>query len=151
MRARLPATLITPLVFWACGSANMDVPPMRADASTADAGARDASAAPDADAVMDASDGTPDAADVDAGFAPDAAEPDAGDTPDSGPPPCSYPASPARPMALDQVLFPYAWPAAIDGAGTTHPIDLAQFHCNSDPNIDWTSFEHLLFVSIPAW
>lgn len=156
MRAALPATLLTPLVFWACGSANTDVPPMRLDASTTDAGSVDAGAWPDAASPGDASEGGPDAAaldaaEADAGFAPDAAEADAGSAPDAGPTPCSYPANAMRPMALDQVLFPYTWPAAINGAGVQQPIDLAQYHCDSDPNIDWRQFEHLLFVSIPAW
>ncbi len=71
---------------------------------------------------------------------------------DSGPPTgCVYPANPVEPMAVGSVLWPYAWPEAIDGTGTNFPIDLEQVTCNTDPNIDWSPFDVLVFIAIPAW
>ena len=64
---------------------------------------------------------------------------------------CTYPNGAVEPMALNEVLFPYSWPKAIDGAGTEFPIDLNKVPCADDPNIDWSPFDVLLFVSIPAW
>ena len=80
----------------------------------------------------------------------DGGTPDAG-APDSGPPTCTYPANPVEPMALDEVISPYSWATAIDGASQHIPLDLLRVHCNDDPNIEWSPFDVLLFVSIPAW
>ena len=74
------------------------------------------------------------------------------DTDDPGPPCTGYPEGAVEPMALGEVLSPYAWPSArslVDG--TQLPLDLANVPCAVDPGIDWSPFDVLLFVSIPAW
>ena len=66
---------------------------------------------------------------------------------------CSgYPAGAAEPMAVGSVLFPYRWPEArrLDRSGRV-ALDLALAPCNVDPDIDWSPFDVLLFVSLPAW
>jgi len=63
-----------------------------------------------------------------------------------------YPEGAIEPMALNEVLTPYSWPDArnlLDG--TQGDLDLALAPCASDPDIDWSPFDVLLFVSIPAW
>ena len=75
---------------------------------------------------------------------------DAG-TPDSGPGPCTYPAGAVEPMALNEVLSPYTWPSAIDGAGNMTDLNLTEAFCNNDADIDWSPFDFLLFISVPAW
>ncbi|MCA9571049.1 MAG: hypothetical protein KC656_24580 [Myxococcales bacterium] len=63
-----------------------------------------------------------------------------------------YPAGATRPMTEGEVLYPYSWPEAVDiASGTRVPLDLGQAPCDTDPNIDWSPFDVLLFVSIPAW
>ena len=73
---------------------------------------------------------------------------DPGETDD--PPPCVYPEA-AEPMALDEPIAAYAWPEAIAADGQTLPLDLELAHCDSDPIIDWSPHDILVFVSIPAW
>lgn len=63
-----------------------------------------------------------------------------------------YPAGAVEPMALGEVLTPYRWPDAIHrGTGARGPLDLGLVPCAADPDIDWSRFAALLFVSIPAW
>lgn len=147
MRATLPATLIPPLIFWACETTTPPVvtPPSDAGEVARDAETRDALGEADAETFADAAD-TPDAGE---GY-PDAADQPDAET-DGGTPACAYPANPVEPMALGEVLWPYSWPAAINGAGDNFPLSLEQAHCATDPNIDWSRFGHFLFVSIPAW
>ena len=64
---------------------------------------------------------------------------------------CAYPEGAVEPMAIDEVLSPYRWPKAIDGTGRNVPLDLAKVPCADDEEIDWSPFDVLLFVSIPAW
>ena len=64
---------------------------------------------------------------------------------------CNYPEGAVEPMALGEVLFPYAWPEAIAADGTTLPLDLIHAPCADDPDIDWSVHELLVFISIPAW
>lgn len=110
-------------------------------------------------------DGTPDPVDAsgtDSGTVSDAGETsadagngggiDSGTDPfDAGSMACTYPAGPVEPMAVGSVLWPYNWPEAIDGTGQNFPIDLEQVACNTDPNIDWSPFDVLVFIAIPAW
>lgn len=70
---------------------------------------------------------------------------------DAGPGGCAYPEGAVEPMAAGAVLWPYRWPNAIDGAGNDHPLDLTEVHCTADPNIDWSPFDVLVFISIPGW
>lgn len=71
-------------------------------------------------------------------------------TPDSA---CdSYPADAVDPMMVDEVIWPYSWPAARHRSdGREAPLDLGQVPCGADEDIDWSPFDVLLFVSIPAW
>ncbi|MEZ4319219.1 MAG: hypothetical protein R3F61_17015 [Myxococcota bacterium] len=63
-----------------------------------------------------------------------------------------YPADAVRPMELGSVLYPYSWPTAKSlSTGAEVALDLGQVPCASDPEIDWSPFDVLLFVSIPAW
>ncbi len=65
---------------------------------------------------------------------------------------CTYPEGAVEPMALNEVLSPYSWPNARHRDGVrTGPLDLANVPCATDPDIDWSPFDVLLFVSIPAW
>ncbi|MEQ9499042.1 MAG: hypothetical protein RIT81_19330 [Deltaproteobacteria bacterium] len=68
---------------------------------------------------------------------------------DGGVASCDYPANPAEPMALNQPLFPYAWPQAIDGNDVSTVLDLHDVFCNSDGT--WGDVDALLFVSLDAW
>lgn len=65
---------------------------------------------------------------------------------------CSYPPGAVEPMAEGSVLAPYRWPNAIHrGTGQSASIDLAEVPCATDPDIDWSPHDVLVFVSIPAW
>jgi hypothetical protein len=76
--------------------------------------------------------------------------------PDGTPPSCAdgddYPAGASEPMALGDTLFPYAWPEARSrSTGETVPLNLGDVPCDQAEDIDWSPFDVLLFVSIPAW
>jgi len=73
------------------------------------------------------------------------------DDDDVTPPPCTYPEGSVEPMALGEVLTPYRWETGIHGNGTTASVDLGTMPCADDAEIDWSPFDVLLFVSIPAW
>ena len=63
---------------------------------------------------------------------------------------CAYPDGAVEPMAVGEVLSPYQWPARrLDGTRAT--IDLADVPCASSEEIDWSPFDYLVFVSLPAW
>jgi hypothetical protein len=70
--------------------------------------------------------------------------------PDTGPI-CTYPADAVEPMMRMRPLWPYRWPEAIDGIGNNFPIDLTEIQCLTDENIDWSPFDVLVFIAIPAW
>jgi len=70
---------------------------------------------------------------------------------DAGDPPCDYPPGAVEPMALNEPLWPYRWPTARHADGRDFPIDLNEVVCTADPNIDWSPFDVLVFVSIPGW
>jgi hypothetical protein len=74
-------------------------------------------------------------------------EPDTGGDGDG----CDYPSGATATMTLDEVIYPYAWDVAIDPIGIEKSIDLAEVPCAADDDIDWSPFDVLLFVSIPAW
>ena len=67
--------------------------------------------------------------------------------------PCEgYPEGAIEPMALGEVISPYSWPQAIHrGDGRDVELDLGDAPCNTADDIDWSPFDVLLFVSIPAW
>lgn len=65
---------------------------------------------------------------------------------------CTYPTGAVEPMAVGQVLTPYSWPEAIDRrTGARVVLDLANVPCAADEVIDWSPFDVLLFISLPAW
>lgn len=65
---------------------------------------------------------------------------------------CAYPEGAVDPMAEGAVLYPYRWPVAKHRDGRDGAVDLATVPCNTDPEtVDWSPFDVLLFVSIPAW
>lgn len=73
------------------------------------------------------------------------------DPPDDTRAPCGYPDAVA-PMAEGEAMEAYRWPAAKqmrDESDTN--VDLASAYCDSSDEIDWSPFDVLLFVSIPAW
>lgn len=63
---------------------------------------------------------------------------------------CSYPEF-VVPMTIDEVLSPFTWPTAIHRDGRQGDLDLEAVPCGDDPDIDWSVFDALVFVSIPAW
>ena len=79
----------------------------------------------------------------------DSGPPDVG-PPDTGPA-CEYPTGAVEPMMRNMPLWPYRWPEAIDGMGRNFPIDLTEVACDADENIDWSPFDVLVFIAIPAW
>ncbi|MFT4627244.1 MAG: hypothetical protein ACI8PZ_005926 [Myxococcota bacterium] len=65
---------------------------------------------------------------------------------------CAYPDGVVDPMTLAGVIPPFSWPSArsmVDGSRTS--LDLLATHCANAPDIEWSPFDVLLFVSIPAW
>ena len=64
---------------------------------------------------------------------------------------CNSPADAVEPMAEDRVLWPYRWSTAFALSGAARTVDLEAAHCNTDDDMDWSPFDVLLFVSIPAW
>lgn len=77
----------------------------------------------------------------------------AGTTPGDGEPnePCEYPAGAAEPMAQGEVINSYVWPTALEADRTERSLNLTEAYCDADDDIDWSPFDMLLFVSIPAW
>lgn len=71
----------------------------------------------------------------------------AGDDDDAA---CAYPDGAVEPMELSEVITPYAWPEARHLDGDEASIDLERVFCNED-DIDWSPFDVLLFISLPAW
>ena len=64
---------------------------------------------------------------------------------------CRYPAGAVEPMAEGEVLTPHTWPVATHMDGRFASLELGKVPCNDDDDIDWSPFDILLFVSIPAW
>ena len=112
----------------ACGADEMGT-----DAGLADAAAVDAAASDGGGAASDSGQDR-----IDAGPPSDAGS-------------CPYPSGAVEPMAVGEVLWPYRWSEAIAADGTNVPIDLREVTCTADPNIDWSPFDLLVFISIPGW
>ena len=74
--------------------------------------------------------------------APPAPEPEPG---------CTYPDGAPAVMAENAVLPTYRWAESLDFARNNVPLDVENVPCANDANIDWSPFDVLLFVSIPAW
>ncbi len=64
---------------------------------------------------------------------------------------CEYPEGAVEPMALDEVISRYAWETALHSDGSEAALDLNDAWCGTDEVIEWSPFDVLLFVSIPAW
>lgn len=64
---------------------------------------------------------------------------------------CSYPGDAAHPMEVGQPLYPYRWKTAKHRDGRTATVDLHDVPCASDTEIDWSPFDVLVFISLPAW
>ena len=64
---------------------------------------------------------------------------------------CAYPEGAVEPMAEGEVLAAYSWPEAIHLDGRTATLELSEVPCAGDDDIDWSPFDVLLFVSLPAW
>ncbi len=55
-------------------------------------------------------------------------------------------------MEEGAVLTPYSWPTALAVGGDENvPLDVGDVACATSGDIDWSPFDVLLFVSIPAW
>lgn len=64
---------------------------------------------------------------------------------------CHYPAGAVEPMALDEVITPYAWTEALAFDGTSLPLELIHAPCDDSPDgFAWTR-PLLVFISLPAW
>lgn len=88
----------------------------------------------------------------DGGEALDAGEVrDAGEARDAGQPGCTYPAGAVEPMAFGEVLSPYSWANAREFGGRQLDLSLTDAFCNTDLDMDWSPYDVLLFVSIPAF
>ena len=72
---------------------------------------------------------------------------DTAPTPDG----CSYPGDAAHPMELGQPLYPYRWNNARHRDGRTGRLDLHEAPCATGDDIDWSPFDVLVFISLPAW
>ncbi len=78
-------------------------------------------------------------------------EPDA--QPDAEPEmaPCSYPILPPSTLALDDTFPRTSYPNMLDAARNSYTLDMEEVNCATDADIDWSPFDVLLFISIPAW
>jgi hypothetical protein len=54
-------------------------------------------------------------------------------------------------MTEGETLYPYSWPRAFRADDTEIALDLSKAPCDEDEDIDWSPFDTLTFVSIPAW
>jgi hypothetical protein len=75
---------------------------------------------------------------------------------DGVPPSCegddAYPEGVVDPMTLGETIPPFRWAEAVHrGSSQRAALDLGQVPCALSPDIDWSPFDALLFVSIPAW
>ncbi len=64
--------------------------------------------------------------------------------------PCEYPADAREVMTVGAPLWPYSWPTSSAPDRRDVPVDVREMFCNDGPE-DWSPFDVLLFVSIPAW
>ncbi len=89
---------------------------------------------------------TPEAPEPDAPT-PEAPEPDAPTPEPDVPPACAYPDGPQG-FSAGQTLPPYAWTNAFSADGTNAPLRLDEAPCET---IEWSPFDTLAFIAIPAW
>ena len=65
-------------------------------------------------------------------------------------PPCEAP-TPGAEMALGEVMPAFSWSDARHMDGRTASLELGKVACNGDDDIEWSPFDALVFMSIPAW
>ena len=149
MRFRKFSWLLAPLALGACAEGQIgESRSSEPDASPVDVGFMgfDLGFFPDAEPPPSDS-GLPDAlAAADSGF-PDARPPI--DTGVDAGPECVYPDF-VSPMALGSAIAPWSWPRAIDAAGIVRDLSMRDVFCDTD-DVDWSPFDMLLFIGIPAW
>ena len=64
---------------------------------------------------------------------------------------CKYPEGALEPMTEGEPIAPYNWPLALDAQSTPRNLSFLELHCNEDSDYDWTPFDFMLIVSLPAW
>jgi hypothetical protein len=137
MRMRLRSTLISLSLLAACTSAG-------GDDDVADAGTGESS--PSTSEVTGESESSPSTSEASETLA----STDTSDASESGVD-CHYPAGAVEPMALDEVITPYAWTEALAFDGTSLPLALIHAPCDDSPDgFAWTR-PLLVFISLPAW
>ena len=72
---------------------------------------------------------------------------DTAPTPDG----CSYPGDAVHPMEEGGKLYPYRWKTAQHRDGRSATVDMHDVPCASSEEIDWSPFDVLVFISLPAW
>lgn len=63
---------------------------------------------------------------------------------------CAYPKG-KQELALDKVMPTWWWDDARHRDGRVASLEIDRIPCATDDDIDWSPFDVLLFVSIPAW
>lgn len=63
----------------------------------------------------------------------------------------AYPEDASFEMKLGAPIWPYRWGTAIHRDGRSASLALDAVPCHADDDIDWSPFDVLLFVSLPAW
>lgn len=71
--------------------------------------------------------------------------------PEKKTPPCEHPVSFDTSMGQGALLEPFGWKVARHLDGREAPLFMERVFCNDDPDIDWSPFDVLVFVAIPAW
>ena len=64
---------------------------------------------------------------------------------------CAYPEGARNKLKDGGVMPTWYWEDARHRDGRTASLEIEKIPCNSDDDIDWSPFDVLLFVSIPAW
>ena len=64
---------------------------------------------------------------------------------------CAYPAGAGDTLTLNGIMPTWRWDDARHMDGRTASLEVRRIPCASDDDIDWSPFDVLLFVSIPAW
>lgn len=66
-------------------------------------------------------------------------------------PKCAYPFSYDTAMLEGAILEPFGWKTARHRDGREAPLYMEEVFCNDAPDMDWSPFDVLVFVAIPAW
>lgn len=140
MRTHVRSTLVSLSLLAACTSAG-------GDDELADASSASESSPSTSEVTGESSESSPSTSEASETLASTA---DTSGTSESGAD-CHYPAGAVEPMALDQVITPYAWTEALAFDGTSLPLELIHAPCDDSPDgFAWTR-PLLVFISLPAW